>query len=213
MGDLVVNLLVAVVAIGAILKVRGQMSGAPVIRRQLTQAEEATVAAAEPGTLVRLTGVIQPVGEARISEISNRPFVARDLRITTRESDGGHPTRPARQSFDFLLDDGTGVALVRAKGAAVSIDRDAEMPQTTLDQVMWLDPLLRASGYHTASPHSCRVWVTEGVVGPGDRVTVAGMVASDNSEADALGAKITITGSDQPVVIVTPDDGESPSSM
>src|SRR5690625_2815805 len=104
MGDLVVTLLVVVVAVVAILKVRGQMSGAPVIRRQLTQSEEATVAAAEPGTLVRLTGVIQPVGEARISEISSRPFVARD-----------------------------------------------------------------------------------------------------DSEADALGAKITITGSDQPVVIVTPD--------
>ena len=197
---------IAAVSIGAMVMVRRRMSGAYVIGRQVARAEPATVAEATPGSIVRLTGVIRAVGEAPTSEASGRAFVARDLRIVTHTGDGGSPTRPARQSIDFLLDDGTAVALVRATGAAVAIDRDVEMPQTTLDQAMWLDPILRAGGYHNGSPQTCKVRVYEGVLGPGDRISVIGMVATDDGLADQLGATITITGSDLPVTLTAPAD-------
>lgn len=206
MGDLVGVLVVAIVTVGLILKVRGQMSGAGVIRRQLAKSVPATVAEAEAGTVVRITGIVRAVGEAPISEISRRPFVARDLRITTEDGDGGHPTRPARQSFDFLIDDSTGVALVQARDAAVSIPRDAVLPTTTLDRVMWLDPILRASGYHHGSPQYCTVRASEGVVGPGDRISVVGQVGSGDTMARDLGARITITAGALPVAILASDD-------
>lgn len=205
MADLLVVVIVVAAAIGAVVVVRRQMDGETIIRRQLAQAEVTTVATAVPGTVVRLTGVIRAVGEAPLSEMSERPFVARDLRITTRDGDGGHPTRPARQSFDFLLDDGTGVALIRASGAAVSLPRDVETPTTTLDRVMWLDPILRASGYHNGSPQTCRVTVSEGLVGPGDRVSAVGLVSADDAMAADLGARISLSSGDHPIAIVAPD--------
>lgn len=205
MGDLVIVVVIAVVAIGAIFLVRGQMSGANIIRRQLAQSVPATVAEAAPGTIVRLTGVVRAVGDAPVSELSSRSFVARDLRITTQDGDGGHPTRPARQSFDFLLDDGTAVALIRATGAAVAVKRDVDLPTTTLDQVMWLDPILRASGYHNGSPQTCRVTVSEGIVGPGDRISVVGAVADDDAMARDLGARVAIISGDLPVAILAAD--------
>src|SRR5690606_14200634 len=123
-----------------------------------------TIAGASAPGVARLAGSIRPIGEPPVSEASGRPWGARDLRITPGGDGDSASTRPSQQAVEFLLDDGTGVALVRARDAAVRIERDHEMPRTTLDQVPWVDAILRAGGYRNGSPSTCTIRLHEGVL-------------------------------------------------
>lgn len=203
MGEVVAVAVIVAMAIGAAIALRGAMSGASTAAGQFRRYEAVPVGDVAAGEVVHVVGVVRAVGEPPVSEVSGRAFVARDLRITTNDGDGGHPARPARQVVDFMVDDGTGAILVRGDGALVAIERDAEMPATTLDQAMWLDPLLRASGYHNGSPATCKVRVREGVIGVGDRVGVVGLAVADPAAA-AVDARLVLTAGRVPVAIRVP---------
>jgi hypothetical protein len=152
----------------------------------------ATIAGATEPRVARLAGTVRPLGEPPISEASGRPYVARDLRIVPGGDGDSASTRPAQQAVDFLLDDGTGIALVRAGDAAVRIERDHEMPRTTLDQVPWVDAILRAGGYRNGSPATCTIRLSEGVLEPGDRAGVVGHVEPADEAARAVGATVVV---------------------
>jgi hypothetical protein len=152
----------------------------------------ATIGEATAPGIARFAGTAVALGQAPVSEASGRPYVARDLRIVPGGGGDSASTRPAQQAVDFLLDDGTGVALVRAAEAGVTVDRDHEMPATTLDQVPWVDAILRSGGYRNGSPATCTIRLYEGVLGPGDRAGVVGHVEPADAEARAAGASVVV---------------------
>jgi len=152
-----------------------------------------TLDAAGPPGVRRVAGTVRALDAPPVSEASGRPYVARDLRIAAHDGSGPVSYRGAQSACDFLLDDGTATALVRAEaGGRVALPRDFEAPRTTLDQVPWVDALLRAGGYRNGSPATCRIRVYEGVLSPGDRAEVVGHVEPADAQARALGAAFVV---------------------
>jgi len=188
--DVAITALVILATAGLAYAINRAIAG-PAVHRAfahlpLTAAADIT----EPGRY-RLTGRVVPIGEPPTSEASSRQYVARDLRIVESAGDSGS-TRPSQQVVDFLLDDGTTRVLVRAEHAVFTIDRDFEAPTTTLDQVPWVETLLRAGGYRNGSPATCKIRVYEGVLAPGAHAGVAGYAEPADEYASSLGAASVI---------------------
>lgn len=176
------------------------------VRRRFAKLPVTHVADAVSPGVYRFEGRVRAIGEVPVSQASGRAYVARDLRIVPFDGGDSAGTRSAQQAVDFLVDDGTGVALVRAGRAAVAIDRDFEAPRSTLDRLPWVDELLREGGYVNGSPETCRIRLYEGVLSPGDPVGVIGQVEPADREARALGAAVVVSaravapGGDPPAV-------------
>ena len=188
---LVIALLVAASVVALYLAHRA--SGARSARGAFARVPLTTVEGAEPPAVRRLSGTARPIGEVPVSEASGRPYLAQDLRIVAHDGGGGSASRRgASRSVDFLLEDATGTALVRAEDALVALDRDFEAPRTTLDKVPWVDALLRAGGYRNGSPATCRIRLYEGVLAPGGRVGAVGEVERADAAARAAGAVVVV---------------------
>lgn len=194
--NVVLVLLLVAVSLGGLVLVylRKGFGGA------FTKAPATTVAAAPPG-VGRFSGRAVAAGAVPVSETSGRSYLARELAIVP-SSDGSDGTHRFGQAVDFLLDDGSGVALVRGAGGRVSVSRDFTAPVTTLDKAPWADELLRSGGYHNGSPSTCRIRVYEGVIEDGSQVGVVGQAEEADDAARALGATLVIRGTpSQPVMI------------
>ena len=199
--DVVIVLLLVAVSLGGLVLVY-QRGGS--VKRAFKKTPPSTVAdAASPGTC-RLSGRAVAVGTAPVSEASGRSYLARELAIVP-SSDGSDGTHRFGQAVDFLLDDGTGVALVRGAGGRVAVARDYEAPVTTLDKVPWVDELLRAGGYRNGSPTTCRIRLYEGVIEAGGQVGVLGRAAPPDAEARRLGATLVIRGTDSVPLMIRPE--------
>lgn len=198
--DLVIAALIVLASGGLTYALYRSMRG-PSVRRAFARTPlTATAGITTPGRY-RLAGRVVPIGEVPTSETSGRRYVARELRIVASAGDAGS-TRPAQQAVDFLLDDGGARTLVRVDGARVALDRDYAAPKTTLDQVPWVDQLLRAGGYHNGSPTTCTIRLYEGVLAPGDRAGVLGYLEPADGHAAGLGATHVVrAGSDGPLLI------------
>jgi hypothetical protein len=182
---------------------------APSVRRAFARLPvTAAVDVARPG-VYRLSGTVKPIGQAPVSQASGRPYVARDMRIVPTDGDSGSE-RAAQQAVDFLLDDGTAVTLIRAQDAVLAIDRDFEAERTTLDQVPWIDALLRAGGYRNGSPTTCDIRFWEGVLAPGDHAGVVGHVEPADDDAAALGATLVLRPEAGAPVTIRAEPSQSP---
>jgi len=200
--EIVIVAVMVIVSLAAVHLAHQSRSGGLTVKRQFGRTTVSRIRDVTSPGIVQLSGTVRELDDAPVSEASGRPYVARDMRITIRDGGDGAPTRPASNAVDFLLDDGTGVALVRARDAAVLIDRDFEAPRTTLDQVPWLDALLRAGGYHNGSPARCRIDLREGVLSPGAAAGVVGHAEPADHEARMLGATIIIRPIDKTRVAI-----------
>lgn len=185
--DVVLVLLVVAVSLGGLALLYRQAGGS--VNRAFRKAPASTVATASG--VCRLSGRVVAVGAAPVSEASGRSYVARELAIVP-SSDGSDGTHRFGQAVDFLLDDGSGVALVKGAGGRVKVARDFEPPVTTLDQVPWVDELLRSDGYHNGSPTTCRIRLYEGVIEPDAHAGVVGLAEPADARARELGASVVI---------------------
>jgi hypothetical protein len=200
--DVVLVLLLVAVSLGGLVLVHRRGGGS--VKRAFEKAPPSTVANATPSGTYRLSGRATAVGPAPVSEASGRSYLARELAIVP-SSDGSDGTHRFGQAVDFLLDDGTGIALIKAAGARVAVERDYTAPVTTLDKAPWADDLLRADGYHNGSPTTCRLRVYEGVIEPGAQVGVLGQTAPPDAEARALGATLLIKGTPSTPLMIRPE--------
>lgn len=167
--------------------------GAHAIKRRFARLPLTTVSGAGAAGTYRLSGRARPLGDdAPVSQASGRAFLAQDLRIVPSDGSESGSTRAAQRAVDFLLDDGTGVALIRAEECLVAIERDFEAPRTTLDEVPWVDELLRAGGYRNGSPATCNIRLYEGVLEPDGQVGVIGHVEPADAAARAHGASVVV---------------------
>lgn len=209
MGELLLVAFVVVAGIGAVYLVYRALLGGSV--RGAFKGLSVTQVADIPGPgRFRLAGRVVTIGEPPVSETSGRAYVARDLRIVEGGTGDSASTRPAKQVCDFLLDDGTGRALVRGGGgggedAIVAISRDFEAPKTTLDQLPWVDELLRAGGYHNGSPSTCTIRLYEGVLAPGAFAGVVGWIEPADDEAGRLGATHVVRAEAGKPVAIRPE--------
>lgn len=200
----IVFVIAVVLAAGAALYLAARASGlgGPAVKRAFARVPVSTVAAAGAPGVCRLAGIARAIDEPPVSEASGRAYLAQDLRIVASDGGSSASRRGAQRAVDFLLDDGTGTALVRAGDGLVAIDRDFEAPRTTLDQVPWVDALLRAGGYRNGSPATCRVRVYEGVLAPGDRAGVVGYTEPADAAARSLGATVVVRSHESATVAV-----------
>ncbi|MFG2088665.1 hypothetical protein [Spirillospora sp. NPDC048824] len=198
--DLVLVLLVVAGSVGGLVLLYLRAGGS--VKRAFAKAPASTVAAASG--VCRLSGRARAVGAVPASEASGRSYLARELAIvpSSGDSDGTHRFG---QAVDFLLDDGSGVALVRAAGGRVAVARDFEAPVTTLDKVPWVDDLLRSGGYRNGSPATCRIRLYEGVIDQGAQVGVLGQAEPPDDAARALGAVVVIRGTASEPVMIRPE--------
>jgi hypothetical protein len=200
--DVFLVLLLVAVSLGGIVLMYRRAGGS--VKRAFAGASPSTVADAVPPGTCRLSGRATAVGAAPVSEVSGRPYLARELAIVP-SSGGSDGTHRFGQAVDFLLDDGTGVALVRGAGGRVAVEREFTAPVTTLDKAPWADELLRADGYHNGSPATCRIRVYEGVIEAGAQVGVLGRAEPPDAEARELGATLVISGTDTDPVMIRPE--------
>lgn len=194
MGLLVLVVLVAVGCV-VVLTRRGLLGGGTATFRGATRHSVAS-AAEHPGARVAVRGVARAAGLTPTSEATGREYLARDLRLRPFDGSSTSSTRAVGQAIDFLLDDDSGVALVRATSVQVMLSRDLRAPTTTLDQAPWAADLLRRVGYHDGSPERCRLSVWEGVLAPGESVEVAGTAVPPDAWATSLGARLMIVADD-----------------
>lgn len=187
---------VAVVAIAVVWRMRGALEGSPgKVRRAIAAVVPTPVDQLTAGTAHRVDGTVRAVTAASPSPGTGTPCVAYDVWISAFPGDS--PSRRSAQSaVDFLVDDPAGTVLVRAAGASIAIERDLAAPPTTLDQAPFADQVLRAQGVSIGSPTTCRVEVLEGVLAPGDPVSVLGHVEPADDAARALGAAFVVRGAD-----------------
>lgn len=197
-------MLVVVVSVAGVVWFTRRQTGAGLVAREFARASAETVASASDrtGALVTLSGVVRAAEVVAVSEATGREYVARDLRLRPFDGATASSTRSVCQAVDFLVEDDTGAALVRVGHVRVVLARDVKAPQTTLDQAPWAAQLLHQAGYRDGSPRQCRLSVWEGVLAPGDRVQVAGTVATPDERAVALGAQIVIVPGDGGTVCV-----------
>lgn len=202
--DLIIIALLVVAILAGHYMVRRQLYG-PSVGRAFAKHSVTSIGDITLPGRYRLAGKAIAIGDAPVSEASGRPWLARDMRIDESSSGDSGTIRPARQAVDFLLDDGTGTVLVRGDGATVAIDRNFEMPQTTLDQVPWVDELLRAGGYFNESPKYCKIKLREGVLQEGTLTGVVGHLEIADAEARRLGAKWVVQAEGGTPVAIRPE--------
>ncbi|NKZ03607.1 hypothetical protein [Actinomadura latina] len=200
--DILLVLLLVAVSLGGLFLMHRRAGGS--VKRAFKGTPPSTVADAPATGTCRLSGRAIAVGAVPASEASGRPYLARELAIVP-SSDGSGGTHRFEQAVDFLLDDGTGVALVRAPGGRVAAERDYTAPVTTLDKAPWADRLLRADGYRNGSPATCRIRVYEGVIEAGAQVGVLGRAEPPDAEARELGATLVIRGTASEPVMIRPE--------
>ncbi|MEU8798047.1 hypothetical protein [Spirillospora sp. NPDC048819] len=200
--DVFLVLLLVAVSLGGLVLMYRQVGGS--VRRAFKRTPPSRVADAASAGVCRLSGRAVAVGAVPVSEVSGRSYVARELAIVPSDGESGG-THRFGQAVDFLLDDGSGVALVRAAGGRVAVARDYTAPVTTLDQVPWADDLLRSDGYRNGSPATCRVRVYEGVIEAGAQVGVLGRVEPPDDAARELGAVVVIRGTGSEPVMIRPE--------
>lgn len=203
--EVVLVLVVAAVAVVVVWRMRGALEGNPRdVTRALAAVAPSPIGDVVAGARHRLDGIARPVGAPGSAPASGRPCLAYDVWVSAFPGDSPS-RRSAQAASDLLLEvDGT-VLLVRGDGAAVSIERDHEAPETTLDQVPFADQVLRSQGVSIGSQSTCRLQMREGVIAPGDAVAVLGLVEAPDEEAARLGATWLLRAAPgQPLLIGRP---------
>lgn len=148
-----------------------------------------TIAAAQPGTFVLIVGrVLAGVGEQLVAPFTGRAAIAHDAAVTTLRlvdhGDGDPVRRLEKRSLratPFLLDDGTGQALVDPRGAYVRLvlDRRTRTPRGERVVVHARELIADVFGYE-------ELLLDEGVLTVGSEVVVHGLVRIVGDSAATL---------------------------
>lgn len=198
-----VAVLLVVVAAGSYLMYQQQMGHPRRIAARVASMPVTTLGEVDAPGPGRLTGVARALDVAPASPVSGRAYLALDVMVQAHSD--GVSRRTHRTAVDFLLDDGTGVALVRAAGEEIPVVHDHESQPTSLDRVDFADQVLRAGGVSIGSPSTCQVRMWEGVLQPGSTIGVVGRVEPADAAARAVGAGWVVRGHDDVRLLVRPE--------
>lgn len=95
-------------------------------RRALRRLPTTELVSAPRGVLVKVAGRVRPIAEPFAAPLTGRTCVAYEVTLLRWYSGSAVPTRvrSAARVRDFLVDDGTGTALVEAEGATLALEPD-----------------------------------------------------------------------------------------
>ncbi len=170
-------------------------------RRKLASTRVEAIAAATPGTTVRVTGTIQRLGEQLVGPMSGRRCVYYLAVVEEYRSNGksGSWVEILRdeQHLDFLVRDDTGLALIRMDAPHVVVVRDHNTRSGTFDdatpaEAAFLERFSKKSTNFLGLNRGLRY--SEGALELGEQITVLG--AARPGEGDAR------------LVIEAPEEGQ-----
>ncbi len=143
-----------------------------------------TIAAARPGAFVRLVGKIVD-GGSLVAPITGRGCVSFDAAIT----DGrGVPVRRGVRGTPFVIDDGTGTALVDPRGAFIRVVYDHSVVGGAFDRAAVADP-----DFVTDLVAGETLRFEEGVLTIGETIAVDGLIAGAGGD-DPVYRRLAETG-------------------
>jgi hypothetical protein len=166
--------------LGTIAVVGGYFADAAVTQRALRKAPVVSIAGFPTGTVGRINGRVEPTGEWLISPLTKRPCVHYHLVVEERHRVGPNNIESWTDVIDeedirdfYVVDEG-GKALVVTDSADVAVTKDGynTSGMSGRDAPSWLEELLRERGLRSSGFGPLRY--TEGVIEPGESVTVMG---------------------------------------
>lgn len=171
---------IALVIFAAIAIYGSYFSEAAKIRRALKAAQKKTIAEVTQGEVAKIVGRVRPITELLRAPLSGRRCVYFEATVEEYRSSGksGSWVEIIRESevSDFLVEDGTGRALVKTSMMKALLRKDTELTSGFLnDASADLEAFLRRHGRESKG------WVfnkslryKEGVFEPGETVSVLG---------------------------------------
>ncbi len=159
-------------------------------RRKLASTPVQAIAAATPGSTVRVTGTIQPLEERLVAPMSGRACVYYLALVEEYRSSGksDHWVEILRdeQHVDFLVRDGTGLALIRMDAPHVAVVRDHNTRSGTFDDATPLEAaFLERFGKQSTNflGINRRLRYSEGALELGEQITVLGAALAGEGDA------------------------------
>jgi hypothetical protein len=152
------------------------------IKRALRRAPISSIRDAHSGEVCRLVGRVKSSGRLLKAPFSHRQCVYYDVTVEEYRSSGksGRWVQMIREfnSVDFLVEDDTGRALIRAAAMKVAVVKDSEKQSGVLnDATPELQTFLARHGETSVGwVFNRRLRYREGVFEPGERVAVVGTV-------------------------------------
>ncbi len=173
---------VVLVLFGAFFIYQAYFSPEAKIRRTLKEARPVPISEAQAGQVVRIIGAVKPIGEPLRAPLSGKPCVFFEVTVEEHRSDGsktGSWTEIIRETdvADFLVEDGTGRALVKTNAMKVLPVKDTELQSGFLkDAKPELEAFLQRHGQKSQGVlFNKSLRYKEGVFEPGERVSVLGL--------------------------------------
>ncbi|MFO0587692.1 MAG: hypothetical protein U0441_09135 [Polyangiaceae bacterium] len=172
--------LIILVVFAAIALFSWYFSDAAKIRRTLKATPRIDIGRVEQGRVAKIAGAVRPLGQPLRAPLTGRACVFYEVTVEEYRSSGksGRWVEIIKDvdSQDFLLEDGTGRALVKSAGMKVLPVKDRELSSGFMnDASPVLEDYLRQHGQSSQGwVFNKRLRYKEGVFEPGERVTVFG---------------------------------------
>jgi len=186
------------------------------IRRAMAQATRRTIAAFGDGEEARIAGIVRP-GDCLTAPLSGRRCVYHELVLLEEDSDGDTTLLETSQGLPFVLEDGTGRALIDPAGAQVAIAQAEHAREGRLDvSIPSHEQLLLLHGLASARDKPLRF--RERVIPPGARIAVLGRALREPDPDGAALAqgyrlgpptRLRLGGSAAHPLLVSDDAGEA----
>ena len=156
------------------------LSTAARARRALRSAQSMAIRDAPDGAPVKVQGVVGYVGTATEAPLSGRPCALWEVHVEERggRSKGWNTVIQDHECTPFLIDDGTGTALVNAVIPRLALVQDARFQSLTfVDATERLEAFLASRGLQSTGIFGLNrtLRYREGVIEAGERVAVLGV--------------------------------------
>lgn len=205
--------LVVLVVFAAIAIYGYYFSEAAKIRRALKAAPRVTIAEAQQGSVVKIAGRVRPVTELLAAPLTGRKCVYFEATVEEYRSSGksGRWVEIIREaeSSDFLVEDGTGRALVKTAAMKPLLVKDSTLTSGFLnDASADLEAFLQKHGKSsTGWIFNKNLRYKEGVFEPGETVSVLGQCRWEQ-DPDPREAGSGYRDTPKRLVMDAPDQGQ-----
>lgn len=195
----------------AVIVYQAFFSEAAKIRRAFKQAKRVSIAEARSGEIVKIVGRVRPIGDLLRAPLTDRPCVFFEATVEEYRSSGksGSWVQIVRdtEAVDFLVEDGTGRALVQTVSMKVLPVKDTELRSGFLN-----DASAKLEAFLAKHGRSSQGWLfnkslryKEGVFEPGETVSILGQVRWEH-DPDPVEAGSGYRDSPKRLVVSAPDD-------
>jgi hypothetical protein len=176
---LAVELLLLALGVFGVAAIGGAMAGLfdknERIRRLMRRARTIPIRDVRDGQVAKVVGRVRPPGDPLIAPLTGRPCIYWEIEVTEWEGTHARQITRTHDQRDFLIDDGSGRALIQLRRAAIAARVDARWARHD-DADERTRGALRALGIAAADgvgkPRQLTYW--EAVIEPGEEIAASG---------------------------------------